>query len=72
MTHHPIRTLPDGTRVYSNGARYKPVADEARKYNRRKSGSETEFFWRGEWYEPKVFLPEEERKMPATIRRYKK
>lgn len=67
MTHHDIKVLEDGTRVYSNGTRYKPVAPEDRKRKTRKPESKTAFFWRGEWHEPHTFLDDDERDDPARI-----
>ena len=67
MTHHPIRTLPDGTRVYSNGTRYKPKAAADRVYAVRKPDSPSAVRWRGEWLEPLPVLPEAARgPLPAT------
>lgn len=60
MTHHPIRTLEDGTRVYSNGTRYKPkkpVVD-------RPAGAVR---WNKQWLDPLPLLSEDARKnFPET------
>lgn len=66
MTHHPIRVLPDGTRVYSNGVRRKPVPDHLRKYKRRKPDDPRAVRWRGDWLLPLELLPDDERVMPLT------
>lgn len=67
MTHHPIRTLPDGTRVYSNGTRYKPKPRSERKYAVRKPDDPRAVRWRGEWLLPLKVLPDDERKnFPQT------
>ena len=64
MTHHEIKTLEDGTRVYSNGTRYKPKALEDRKYRVRKI--EGAIFFRGEWFLPLDLADPAERVMPET------
>jgi hypothetical protein len=54
MTHHPIKVLPDGTRVYANYHRYTPVPDpRAVRFH-------------GVWLLPLELLPEDERVLPAT------
>jgi len=69
VTRHPIEVLEDGTRVYSNGTRYKPKAPEARLYARRKPPDEAvEGFSRfgGLWLPPLPLLPQEARSLPET------
>lgn len=66
MTHHPIRTLPDGTRVYSNGTRYRPKKNSERKYRKRKPENENAILYQGEWYLPLPVLPDESRTAPLT------
>lgn len=66
MTHHPIRTLPDGTRLYSNGTRYKPVANDKRAYNRRKPDHPEAVMYNREWFVPMQLLDESERVVPVT------
>lgn len=66
MAHHPIRVLPDGTRVYSNGTRYKPKAPEERKYAVRKPPVEGAERWGGDWLLPLPLLPLEARSWPET------
>lgn len=67
MTHHAIRTEPDGTRVYSNGTRYKPKpAAERLKGVRRPDHPEAKRF-HGEWFLPLPVLPLSARKnFPQT------
>ena len=60
---------PDGTRVYSNGFRYKPVAASERKIRKLKPDDAEERGvqrWRGVWLDPLPLLPEEERQVPWT------
>lgn len=66
MTQHPIRELPDGTRVYSNYSRYKPKSPDKRRYKRRKPNDPRAFFWHGYWYLPRSFLNDDVRVMPDT------
>lgn len=66
MTHHPIKVLPDGTRVYSNGTRYKPKAVEDRAYAIRKPPVEGAERLGGTWFLPLELLPVEERLLPET------
>lgn len=66
MTHHPIKTLPDGTRVYSNGTRYKPKSATERKYRVRKIEDPRAYFWHGEWYLLWEMAPDADRVMPET------
>lgn len=66
MTHHPIRVLEDGTRVYSNGTRYKPKALEERKTRVLKPDDPRAVRWCGKWWLPMELVPEDERQMPET------
>lgn len=66
MTHHPIKTLPDGTRVYSNGTRYKPKAPEERVYQVRKPTVQGAILWQGDWLLPLDLLPLGGRLWPET------
>ena len=61
-----IKTLEDGTRVYSNGTRYKPVPPEARIYKKHKPPVEGAFRVGGTWYLPLPLLPDEQRSLPVT------
>ena len=66
MTHHPIRVLEDGTRVYSNGTRYKPKAPEDRAYAVRRPPVAGAVRMGGVWFHPLVLLPLEARSWPET------
>lgn len=66
MTHHPITVLEDGTRVYSNGTRYKPKAEEDRIYAVRKPPVEGAVRLGGTWFHPLALLPQEARSWPET------
>jgi hypothetical protein len=61
--------LPDGTRVYDKGLRYKPLTPEQRKYKVRKPKEMPEGMvrWRGDWLAPLALLLDAERSMPHTI-----
>jgi hypothetical protein len=58
--------LEDGTRVYENGHRYKPVSPEKRKRAVRKPDDPRAVRWRGEWLLPLELLDEAARTMPPT------
>lgn len=66
MSQHPIKVLEDGTRVYSNGTRYRPVPPEERKYKVRKPPVEGAVRLGDVWYHPLVLLPQEARSWPET------
>lgn len=66
MTHRPIRELPDGTRVYEDGHRYKPMADADRTYKVRKPKDRNAVRFHGTWYFPLAVLPDEVRVLPET------
>lgn len=67
MTYgEPMRIEPDGTHVYSNYTRYKPVPLEKRKYAVRKPADPRAFRIRGDWFLPLDLLPDEARVMPET------
>lgn len=66
MTHHPIRTRPDGTRVYSNFSTYKPLTPEQRKYKVRKPDDPRAVRWKGDWFLPLEFLADARRVLPET------
>lgn len=60
MTRHAIRTEADGTRVYSNGYRYKPK----RPIVEPPAGAVR---WNKKWLEPLTLVPEDSRKnFPQT------
>lgn len=66
MTHHPIRVEPDGTRVYSNHTRYRPLPDDERINQRRKPDDPRAVRFRGDWFLPLELVPEYERMWPET------
>ena len=66
MTEWEICTEPDGTHVYSNYGRYRPVADEDRKYAKRKPDRRDAVLWCSLWYVPFDVLPDDARIMPDT------
>lgn len=66
MTHHEIRTESDGTRVYSKGQRYKPLAPEERKYAVRKPDDPRAVRFGGEWFLPLDLVADAQRRMPET------
>lgn len=61
MTHRPIRTEPDGTRVYATGQRYKPRTLEERKYGVNKPDDPRAVRFHGKWFLPLELLPDEQR-----------
>jgi hypothetical protein len=66
MTHRPIRTLSDGTRVYAAGQRYTPRSPEERVYAVRKPDDPRAVRWRGDWLLPLEVIPLERRVLPQT------
>ena len=66
MTHHPIKILEDGTRVYSNGTRYTPKKNSERKYKVRKPDDPNAVMYNKEWFLPLVLRPDDVRAMPQT------
>lgn len=63
----PVRIEPDGTHVYANYHRYKPVPKEKRKYAVRKPSDPDAFRVGGVWYLPLPLLPDQAREMPETV-----
>jgi hypothetical protein len=66
MTHHVIRVEPDGTRVYSNYTRYKPMADKDRTNKVNKPDHPRAVRFHGDWFIMPLFLSDPERTMPET------
>jgi hypothetical protein len=64
MTHHPIKVLEDGTRVYSNGARYTPRKNRVNKVRRPDDPRAVRYGNR--WFLPIDTLPDDARSMPDT------
>ena len=66
MTHRPIRVEEDGTRVYADGHRYRPMAPEERRNRVRKPDHPEAVRFHGDWFLPLETLPDEARVMPVT------
>lgn len=69
MTHHELRRVePDGTRVYENYHRYKPMPDSERKNKRHKPDDPRAVRFDHTWYLPldDQLLADEKRQMPLT------
>lgn len=66
MSKHAIKVLEDGTRIYSNYYRYKPVADKDRKYAKRKPEDPRAVRWYGVWLLPLDLLDDTDRHIPET------
>ncbi|HQZ85866.1 MAG TPA: hypothetical protein PLB21_09630 [Actinomycetota bacterium] len=63
----PVRVLEDGTRVYANGVRYKPVADDERRNKKRRPEDPRAVRWYSEWLILPELVPENFRHMPETV-----
>lgn len=66
MTHHPIRELEDGTRVYANYHRYRPLPSDQRKNGVNKPDDPRAVRFHTKWFLPLDVLPDEQRDMPVT------
>lgn len=66
MTHHVIKVLEDGTRVYSNYTRYRPKAPEERVRQSLRPAEEGAVRWGSLWFLPLALLPGEARLWPET------
>lgn len=66
MTHHPVRVLEDGTRVYSNYTRYRPKAPEERQNAIRRPADPRAVRFHGQWFLPLELAEDASRAMPAT------
>lgn len=62
----PVRVLEDGTRVYANGVRYKPVAPNIRRNKVRKPEHPNAVRWHGLWIILPELRAEEARVLPET------
>lgn len=62
-----LRVEADGTIVYTNYGRYKPVPVEERVYAKRRPEDPRAVRYRCDWYLPLDLLPDELRVMPETI-----
>ena len=67
MTHRPIKTLSDGTRVYADSHRYRPKKLSERVYGINKPDDPDAVRFHGRWFLPLAVLPDEERVLPETI-----
>lgn len=66
MTRHVIRVEPDGTRVYSNYTRYKPMDDADRTNVVRRPDDPRAVRFHGLWFLPLKLLPDDQRKKIVT------
>jgi hypothetical protein len=66
VTHRPIRTEADGTRVYAAGQRYTPLSPEERVNAVRKPDDPRAVRFHTRWFLPLELLPAERRLMPET------
>jgi len=66
MTHHPIRELEDGTRVYANYHRYRPKPISERTNGVNKPDDPRAVRFHTKWFLPLDVLPDEQRVLPAT------
>jgi hypothetical protein len=62
----PIKILEDGTRIYSNYARYTPMPDEQRTNTIRKPADPGALRFHAQWFLPLDLLPDDLRLMPQT------
>lgn len=61
-----VEVLPDGTRVYTNGYRYRPKGNQRRL--KPDNALERGFLpWHGEWLPPLPLLPDDQRVYPETV-----
>lgn len=61
-----LQVLPDGTRVYAGGARYKPKPVEERLIGVNRPDDPRAVRFHGRWFVPLEVLAENERTMPLT------
>ena len=66
MTHREIRELEDGTRVYADYHRYRPLSPEERTYAVRKPDDPRAVRFHGQWFLPLDVLDDDARTMPVT------
>ena len=66
MTHHRIRTDEDGTRVYSNYTRYRPLAPEERTNGINRPDDPRAVRFHTRWFLPLELLEDGARAMPET------
>ena len=63
----PVRVLEDGTRVYANGVRYRPVAPEERRNKVRRPDDPRAVRWYSEWIVLPELVADDDRTMPETV-----
>ena len=61
MSHHPIRVLSDGTRIYHGGKRYKPLTAVQRTYRVKKPVAPEAVRFHGKWFLPLELLHDAQR-----------
>jgi len=66
VTHRPVRVLEDGTRVYADYHRYRPLPPEQRTYDVRKPDDPRAVRFHGRWFLPLELVDEADRVMPET------
>lgn len=67
MSDKPVyKLLPDGTRLYRSGKRYKPLAPSERKIGSNKPNHPDAVRFYGKWFIPLELLADHEREMPET------
>ena len=67
MTHHQLRRVEaDGTRVYENYHRYKPLAPEERTYAVRRPDDPRAVRFHTQWFLPLEVVSDGARTMPET------
>jgi hypothetical protein len=66
VTHHEIKVLDDGTRVYSNYSRYTPMPDDQRTNRVRRPDDPRAVRFHGQWFIPLDLAPDEQRVTPET------
>ena len=66
MTHRRIRVTEDGTHIYANYNRYRPLKPEERKYGVNKPDHPEAVRFHTQWFVPLELLDEAARVMPET------
>ena len=66
MTHRRIRVTEDGTHIYANYNRYKPLSESERKNRVRRPDHPEAVRFHTQWFLPLELAPEDARVMPET------
>ena len=66
MTHREVRVLEDGTRVYADYHRYRPLSGDERTYGVRKPDDPRAVRFHTKWFLPLELLDDGDRVMPET------